>query len=149
LKIERLPNSRFKLPLGFRLNYFLGDRFVIRSFYRFYYDSWNLTAQTFSLEFPVKITPFLSLSPVYRFYTQSAARYFAPYKQHFISDEFYTSDYDLSGFHSHLVGLNFRKVSAQGILGIKKWNSLELRYSYYYRTTRLTAHSITLAVRFK
>jgi hypothetical protein len=149
LKIENLPATRFKLPLGFRFNYFLNDRFVIRSFYRFYFDTWNLTANTFSLEFPVKITPFLSLGPVYRFYTQTAAKYFAPYREHLISDEFYTSDYDLSAFNSHLIGLNFRKVSSQGILGIKKWSSLELRYSYYYRTTRLTAHSITAAFRFK
>jgi hypothetical protein len=149
LRIEKLPDARFKFPLGLRLNYFLDDRFVIRSFYRFYYDTWNLMAHTFSLEVPVKITPLLSLGPVYRFYTQTAAKQFAPSRQHLVSDEFYTSDYDLSKFISHLMGLNFRKVSVDGILGIKKWNILELRYSYYYRTTRLSAHSITLVAKFK
>lgn len=149
LRVEKLPDTRFKLPIGVRMNYFLGDRFVIRSFYRFYYDTWNLAAHTFSIEAPVKITPFVSLSPVYRFYTQTSANYFAPYKQHQPTDEFYTSDYDLSQFNSHLVGLNFRKVSANGILGIKKWNSLEIRYSYYYRTTGLSAHSIALALKLK
>jgi hypothetical protein len=149
LRIEKLPATRFKLPIGLRFNCFLSDKFVIRSFYRFYYDSWSLMAHTFSLEFPVKITPFLSLSPVYRFYTQTAAQQFAAYKEHNPSDEFYTSDFDLSKFNSHLIGLTFRKVSVEGVFGIKKLNSLELRYSYYYRTTQLRAHSITLALRLK
>jgi hypothetical protein len=149
VRIENLPGTRFKLPIGFRLNYFLGSRIVVRSFYRFYYDTWNLMANTFSLEVPFKITPFLSLGPVYRFYHQTAVDYFVPYKQHQPTEEFYTSDYDLSGFSSHLIGLNLRKVSASGIMGIKKWNVLEVRYSYYYRTTGLKAHSIALAFKFK
>jgi hypothetical protein len=149
LRVEKLPSTRFKIPFGVRLNYFLGDRFVIRSFYRFYYDTWNMIANTVSIEAPIKITPFLSVGPVYRFYTQTAADYFAPYKQHLPTEEFYASDYDLSAFSSHLVGVNFRAVSASGIMGIKKWNSIDVRYSYYYRTTGLTAHTVALAFKFR
>ncbi|MBO9699079.1 MAG: DUF3570 domain-containing protein [Sporocytophaga sp.] len=149
VRVEKLPDTRFKVPIGARLNYFLGDRIVLRTFYRFYYDTWNLWANTFSIEAPVKITPFLSLGPVYRFYTQTGIDYFAPFKVHSPSDEFYTSDYDLSKFDSHLIGLNFRKISAEGILGIKKLNVLEMRYSYYYRTTNLSAHTIALSLKFK
>ncbi|MFL5729479.1 MAG: DUF3570 domain-containing protein [Cytophagaceae bacterium] len=147
--IEKLPSSRLRIPLGFRANYFLSGRYIIRTFYRFYFDTWNLKAHTFTIELPVKITPFLSLGPIYRFYTQSGVKYFAPYQQHTVSEEFYTSDYDLSTLSSQLIGLNLRKVSAEGILGIKKWNAFEIRYSYYYRSTRLSAHSIALAFKFK
>jgi hypothetical protein len=149
LKVEHLPDTRYKLPLGLRLNYFLGDRIVLRSFYRYYADSWKISAHTLSLEAPVKITPFLSVAPVYRFYNQSAAEYFAPYKEHLPAENFFTSDYDLSAFSSHLAGVNFRTVSASGILGWKRWNSFEVRYSYYYRSTKLTAHSVAVAFRFK
>src|SRR6185369_11964976 len=38
---ENLPDNRFKLPIGFRANYFLGDRFIIKTYYRFYTDSWG------------------------------------------------------------------------------------------------------------
>lgn len=62
-EVENLPDSRLKIPVGIRLNYFLGDRFVVRSYYRYYRDDWNLTAHTAELEIPVKVTPFLSLSP--------------------------------------------------------------------------------------
>ncbi len=32
--IERLPDSRFKLPIGARLNYYISERFVLRTYYR-------------------------------------------------------------------------------------------------------------------
>ena len=148
---EKLPDNRFKLPVGLRANYFLGDKFILRSFYRFYTDSWNLTAHTAELEIPYKITPFVTVAPFYRFYSQSGVDYFKPYKEHLLSDnsEFYTSDYDLSKFTSHLFGLNFRMVSANGLMGVKKLNVVELRYSYYNRSTDLTSHLITLALKFK
>jgi len=40
---EKLPDNRFKLPIGLRANYFLGDKFILRGFYRYYTDSWKLT----------------------------------------------------------------------------------------------------------
>ena len=148
---EKLPDNRFKLPIGVRANYFLGDRFILRGFYRYYTDSWKLTAHTAELEIPYKITPFMSIAPFYRFNTQSGVDYFKPYKGHMLSDKesYYTSDYDLSKFTSNLFGLNFRVTSANGILGIKRLNTLEMRYSYYNRSTNLTSHLITLALKFK
>lgn len=148
---EKLPDNRFKLPIGIRANYFLGDRFILRGFYRYYTDSWKLTAHTAELEVPYKITPFMSIAPFYRFNSQSGVEYFKPYKEHMLSDKesYYTSDYDLSKFTSHLFGLNFRMTSVNGIFGIKQLNTLEMRYSYYSRSTDLTSHLITLALKFK
>jgi hypothetical protein len=148
---EKLPDNRFKLPIGLRANYFLGDRFILRAFYRYYTDSWKLTAHTAELEIPYKITPFMSIAPFYRFNTQSGVEYFKPYKEHMLSDKesYYTSDYDLSKLTSNLFGLNFRVTSANGVFGIKQLNTLEMRYSYYNRSTNLTSHLITLALKFK
>ncbi len=49
LKVEKLPGTRAKLPIGLRASYFLGDRFIIRSFYRYYQDNWGMKAHTVSL----------------------------------------------------------------------------------------------------
>ena len=38
--VENLPSNRFKIPLGLRANYFLGDKIILRTFYRFYKDDW-------------------------------------------------------------------------------------------------------------
>lgn len=147
--VEQLPGTRVKVPLGVRFNYFATDRLLMRAFYRFYLDDWGISAHTAELELPYKITPFLSVSPYYRFYTQTEADYFAGYRQHAPPDNFYTSDYDLSAFNSHLEGLNLRLNSATGILGIHKLNTLELRYGHYNRSNGLVSDAVTLAATLK
>ena len=146
--IESLPSQRFKLPIGFRLNYFLGDNIILRSYYRFYTDSWGLVSNTFNLEVPVKITSFISISPFYRFYMQSAAKYFAPYGVHTENDQYFTSNYALSAFRSNLFGAGLRMAPPRGILtnGLR---ILELRYSHYTQTTDLNANIISLSLTFK
>lgn len=147
--VENLPGKRYKLPLGLRANYFLGDRFILRSFYRYYMDDWGVKAHTISLEVPVKINPFISVSPFYRYYTQTKADYFAGYGMHATSETFYSSDYDLSAFNSQFFGAGIRFSPAGGLFGIAHWNMLELRYGHYVRSTGLHSDIITLSTRFK
>ena len=146
--IESLPASRFKIPIGIRANYFIGDRLIVRALYRYYWDDWNLKGHTIDLETTVKITPFISLTPFYRYYTQSAVRYFASYAAQSKGAEFYTSDYDLSKFESHFAGLGFRIVSPDGIFGLTRWNMVEIRYGHYERQTGLASNIVSIYSRF-
>jgi hypothetical protein len=145
--IENLPSQRLKLPIGMRLNYFLGDKIILRSYYRYYIDSWGLQSHTASLEVPVKITPFFSVSPFYRYYTQTAVKYFAPYEVHTASDQFYTSNYSLSAFDSQFYGVNFRIAPPKGLFN--GLSSLELRYGHYSQTTNLVSDVISVDLKFK
>jgi len=146
---EALPSSRFKLPLGVRANYFLGDKFILRAYYRFYTDNWGLTAHTASLEMPVKITPFVSLSPFYRYYTQTAVTYFAAYQAHTAADNYYTSNYDLSAFNSHFFGAGIRLTPPKGVFGLEHLNMLELRYGHYSKNIGMQSNIISLNLKFK
>lgn len=146
---EKLPSSRFKIPVGVRLNYFLGDKFIIRSYYRFYHDDWGLTAHTFNIELPIKFTPFLSLSPFYRYYSQNGVKYFAAYKSHLATEQFYTTDDDLSKFNSSSEGAGLRLAQPEGVLGLKHLNTLDLRFAHYNRNDGLNSNIITLALKFK
>ncbi len=148
-KVENLPDTRFKIPVGIRLNYFAGDRFIFRTYYRYYHDTWGMDAHTAELEIPVKITPFFSVSPFYRYYTQTGVKYFAGYQQHALSEEFYTSDYDLSTLTSNMVGLGVRYAPPGGIAGVSRFNALELRYGHYERSTGLSADIFSLLLKFK
>jgi Protein of unknown function (DUF3570) len=148
-KTETLPGTRMKIPLGIRANYFLGDRFIIRSFYRYYQDNWGLKAHTIDLEVPVKITPFFSLSPFYRFYSQNAVDYFAPYGQHGPSENYFSSDYDLSKFTSNFFGAGIRLAPPKGVFGIQNLNSVELRYGHYDRSNGLQSNQISLHLKIK
>ena len=104
-------------------------------------------AHTFELELPVKVTPFFVVYPFYRYHTQTAATYFAPFAQHSISDTYYTSDYDLSAFSANKVGLGLRYSpvygigrfhvpgkNAQGLPRVMRFKSLDLRYAHYQQT---------------
>ena len=148
--VERLPGTRFKLPLGARLNYYLNDFMVLRTYYRFYTDDWGLHSHTASIEVPVKLNRSFTIYPMYRFYTQNAARYFAPQDRHYSFEEYYTSDYDLSAFDSHQYGggitytdmfQGFRLLS----LGLK---TIDFRYNHYERSDSLEADIFTIGIKF-
>ncbi len=147
--VENLPTSRFKLPLSVRGSFFIGDRFIIRGFYRFYYDTWNLKSNTINIETPIKITPFISISPFYRFYQQNSIDYFAAYKQHLTTEQYYTSNYDLGKFNSHFVGVGFRFAPPNGIFKLKHFNMIEVRYGYYRKNISFDAHVVSLHLKFK
>ena len=146
---ENLRDSRFKFPLGIRGSYFLGDKVIVRGYYRYYADNWGLHSNTASVEVPVKITPFFSISPFYRFYQQSAINNFAPYKTHTAANQYYTSNYDLSNFNSHFLGTGIHLTPQKGVFGIKRLNTFELRYGRFIRSTKMTANIISLNLKFK
>jgi hypothetical protein len=149
--VEQLPASRLKFPIGLRANYYISDLLTARMFYRFYTDDWGITGNTIELETPFKMGPFFSIYPFYRFHTQTAADYFAPFKEHSLSEEFYTSDYDLSDLSSHKVGLGVRYSPLFGVakFGLPftqndtKLKSIELRASQYWRSDGLKAFLIS------
>jgi len=145
-RVEHLPDSRYRIPASLRLNYFLGDRFVFRTFYRYYWDTFGIKAHTLNLEIPYKITNFFAFQPFYRIHLQKGSKYFAAYKEHDPNQEYYTSDYDLSAFTSHFLGAGLRYSPALGIskFKIKKtanksfiFREIQLRGGSYWRSDGL------------
>ncbi len=147
---ERLPTSRFKLPIGTRFNFYINEHIVVRSYYRFYYDDWGIIAHTASIELPIKIGQKFTVYPMYRFYTQSEADYFAPKEVHLSTDKYYTSDYDLSAFDANQYGIGIRYTDIFTKAKIWKFGikNIDLRYNHYTRSNDLDADIITLGVKF-
>lgn len=139
--VERLPDSRLKIAMGGRLHYYISEIFTVRTFYRYYTDDWGIKSHTASIEIPIKITDKFTIYPSYRFYIQTVADYFAPFNQHLSTQQFYTSDYDLSDFEANQYGFG---VSYTDIftkfhiwkLGLK---SIDLRFRQYDRNSGLSA----------
>jgi len=146
---EKMPDTRLKIPLGIRASYFLGDNLILRAYYRYYTDDWGINSHTADLEIPVKLTQAFSLSPFYRYYTQSGTKYFKPYGEHTSADEFYTSNYDLSKFNSGFFGMGMKLTPPEGVFGVKHWNTLELRYGHYTRTTNMVSDIVSLNIKFR
>jgi len=148
--IERLPDTRFKVPIGARLNYYVNERVAVRSYYRYYYDNWGISAHTASIELPVKLSDKFTVYPMYRYYTQSASDYFAPYEAHLSGEKYYTSDYDLSEFDAHQygAGITYTDILTGGHIwkfGIK---TVDLRYNHYSRSDGLDANIFSFAMKF-
>ena len=142
--VENLPRNRTKFYLVLQLNWFVGKRLILKPYYRFYADDFGILAHTFALDFPVKISPQLSLIPFGRVYTQIASNYFNPFMENSESDEFYTSDYDLSKFNSYKIGLGLSYVPFAWLGKSKtQFKEFSVRYSYYWRTDGLYAHIIS------
>lgn len=148
--IERLPDTRFKIPLGARLNYYINERMVLRTYYRFYTDNWDVQSHTASIELPVKISDRFTIFPMYRYYTQIASKYYAPYETHLSTEEFYTSDADLAEFDANQYGFG---VSYTDIFtGGKIWKfglkNVDFRFNHYERSDNLSANIATIGFKF-
>ncbi len=148
--IEQLPDSRFKVAFGGRLNYYVNETVVVRTFYRYYFDDWGINSHTASIELPIKISDKFTLYPSYRYYKQTAADYFAPYEQHLSTEEFYTSDYDLSQYDSNQFsfGVNYTDIFTKFRIWKYGLKSIDLKYTQYDRNTSFNANIISAGFKF-
>ncbi len=148
--VERLPDSRFKIPIGARLNYFAGDRFVLRSYYRFYTDDWGITSHTANLEIPIKLSDSFTLYPSYRYYVQTAADYFYTKEGATSVLDFYTSDYDLSDYNGHQygIGARYKDIFTKAKVFMFGLKTIDLRVNAYDRSDGLNAFIFTLGTTF-
>lgn len=148
--VERLPGTRFKVPIGARLNYYLSDRFVLRSYYRFYTDDWGINAHTANLEVPIKLNEKFTIYPVYRYYRQTAADYFYPKDVAQSTFDFYTSDYDLAAYNANQygMGIRYKDIFAKAKVLTFGLKTVDLRLNQYDRSDGLSAFIVSLGTTF-
>ena len=143
--IEHLPDLRFKVAVGGRLNWYINEIFTLRTFCRYYFDDWGISSYTASIEVPIKITDKFTLYPSYRLYNQTTADYFSPYEKAISTDEFYTSDYDLSEYSANQFGFGVSYTDIFTSSHIWKFGlkSIDLKFYQYDRDTSFTSNIIT------
>ena len=148
--VERLPHHRLKIPLGARLNYYINENMVLRTYARYYQDDWGIRSETLQVELPVRLNLSWRVVPIYRYYAQTAADYFRPYNQHLSTEAFYTSDYDLSAFSSHQWGaaVQFRALFSTPKIVAFGLKSAQLRAQNYSRSDGLSAFIVSTAFQF-
>lgn len=148
--IERLPDNRFKVALGGRLNWYLNERFTVRTFYRYYFDDWGISSHTASIEVPFKISDKFTLYPSYRYYQQTAADYFNPYNEALSSDKFYTSDFDLSEYMANQFGfgVSYTDIFTRSHVWKFGLKSVDLKFYQYDRDTAFSSTIVTMGMKF-
>ena len=148
--IERMPESRFKLPIGVRLNYYINEMFVLRSYYRYYIDDWGLKANTMNFDFPVKLGQAFTVTPSFRFYQQNQVDYFAPFETHLSTEKYYTSDYDLAKFTSkqYSLSINYTDIFTSLKISSFGFKNINIKLSRYTRSDGLNANIISVGLKF-
>lgn len=148
--VERLPDARFKVAVGGRLNWYLNETFTVRTFYRYYFDDWGINSHTASIEVPIKLTDKFTLYPSYRFYNQTAADYFAPANENLSTADFYTSDFDLSEYSANQfgIGVSYTDIFTNAHIWKFGLKSIDLKFYQYDRDTTFSSSIITAGFKF-
>jgi hypothetical protein len=93
------PDMRHQISLLTRFrHHFETLRATLHADYRFYVDDWGINAHTFEVAWYQTLWESLRLIPSFRYYTQSAADFYAPYYEGPRGDNHYSSDYRLSPY---------------------------------------------------
>lgn len=149
--VERLPDSRTRLPLGLRVNYQVNDVLAVRTFARYYRDSWDVRGASGEVELAYSLAEAWTVMPFGRYYAQQASEYYADLGVHTGEQQFYTSDFDLAEFSTAKLGVGLRFAPVFGLArgqlartGLE-WRQVSLRGAYYTRDPDLEAYSLTLA----
>tara|TARA_B110000902_G_scaffold213921_1_gene245678 strand:- start:336 stop:1658 length:1323 start_codon:yes stop_codon:yes gene_type:complete len=147
--VERLPDLRFKVAAGGRLNWYLNERITLRTFYRYYFDDWGITSHTASIEMPVKVSDYFTLYPSYRFYNQTASDYFNPYNEALSTDKYYTSDYDVSEYAANQFGfgVSYTDIFTEARIWKFGLKSVDLKFYQYDRNSSFTSSLITAGIK--
>jgi hypothetical protein len=147
LRVENLPTERWKATVGLKLNTFVGGRTILKSGIDFYSDSFVVQAIGIENETAIKLTPQFVLAPSFRFYFQKGSTYFAAYKEHLVTEEFYTSDYDLSTMTTQKGGIAIRYSPAPSENRKNAFSQIEFSYSFYLRSNGMTAHIVSCGLK--
>ena len=99
---------------------------------------------------PIKITEKFTLYPSYRFYDQSAVDYFNPFEGALSTNQFYTSDYDLSEYSANQFGfgISYTDIFAKTHVWKFGLKSIDLKFYQYDRDTTFSSSIITAGFKF-
>ena len=144
--VEQLPENRVKTALAVRLNSFAGGRFILKSILNGYCDNFGIKAFSLENETAIKLRYDLILLPNARFYSQSASSYFASYGMHQPGEEYYTSDYDLSGMHTFSSGIGLKFYPYKYLKKRMIFNGFIFRYNFISSSYGLSSHIFSISL---
>ena len=144
LGVEQLPDQRLKFGLALKLNTFVGGNLILKNSINSYKDSFGILAIAFENETAIKVNPNFTLSPNVRYYIQNGSDYFKAYKEHDPSEEYFTSDYDLSDIQTYSLGLALKYKLKNSKNKKFHFKTITSRYTYYKRSDGLTSHVLSL-----
>jgi hypothetical protein len=103
---EKRPDSRTRNTLYWKTVYHLPSD-VVHVAYRYFWDDWDIRSHTLDLTYRLKLGDRMYLEPHYRYYTQTAAKFFTYSIVSGSTPEYASADLRLADFASTTYGLRF------------------------------------------
>ncbi len=147
--LENHPRERLRLACFFKLNtYFKPARASLWLDYRLYGDDWGIVSNTIGLKLHQQISQRLLIRYRYRFYTQTAADFYRANYPLLTSSAFYTDDYKLEPFDSHLFGfmISYGLEPLAGALPFLAHTTLDVKYERFFTSNAFTANIYQVGV---
>jgi hypothetical protein len=106
------PNLRIRRALAFSFKYRLTDESSIQAGYRYYWDTWDINANTFNANYEKYLSSHVILGVGWRSNFQTQAFFFKPV--YIIPEQFMTTDIKLDAGYSNELQLNLTLIGGEG-----------------------------------
>jgi hypothetical protein len=149
--LEQHPDERLRLAGYAKLNTFLRPANAsLWTEYRLYHDDWGILSHTLGMKFYQTMSKRLLIRYRYRFYTQSAASFYRKNYSLINRPKYFTDDYKLEPFYSHLYGimLSYRLEALRRRLPLLENSTLEVKYERFFTSNNFTANIFEIGLSF-
>jgi len=131
-QLELYPNTRTSNAASMQLKYYLPYNAAVHGLYRYFNDSWGISAHTSEIGYTHPLKKDWTLDIKYRYYTQGPADFYSDLFPFQSSQNFLARDKELSSFNNHTLGLGVSYEFLQSNRGLIKKASANLSYNYIY-----------------
>jgi hypothetical protein len=150
---EQHPKQRLRVAGYVKLNTHLKPaNAALWTEYRVYGDDWGILSHTIGLRFYQNLSKRLLMRYRYRFYTQSAADFWRKdYSLLPRQPKFFTDDYKLEPFSSHLFGfhLAYKLEALRNKLPLMEQTALDVKYERFFTSNNFTANIFQIGLTFE
>jgi len=150
---EQHPKQRLRAAGYVKLNKHLDPaNAALWTEYRIYGDDWGILSHTLGLQFYQHLSKRLLMRYRYRYYTQNSADFWRKdYSLLPRPPKFFTDDYKLEPFNSHLFGfhLSYHLEGLRKSLAIFEHSTIDVKYERFFTSNNFTANIFQIGLTFE
>jgi hypothetical protein len=124
------PNTRTSSSASVQLKYYLPYRAALTGQYRFFHDTWGITAHTAEIDYTHPVRKHLILDGSFRYYHQGPADFYSDLFPRANYQNFMARDRELAAFNSYTVGAGASWLFAMPFVPTLGKNSINLRVDH-------------------
>jgi len=127
---QMYPSTRTSSSASVQLKYYLPYRAALTGQYRFFHDTWGITARTAEVDYTHPVRKHLILDGSFRYYHQGPADFYSDLFPRANYQNFMARDRELAAFNSYTVGAGASWLFAMPFVPALGRNSINLRVDH-------------------